>query len=114
MELRCQHAPTRVHLQLGHGIAKRVCHPDAGPVEGHADRIGADVEGALPVAVAGPQFGYRVIVTVRHPDVGSVEGYVPRFFADVEGALQISVAGPQLPNGRPSVLPNERSFFVFS
>ena len=46
MGLRYHHAPARVHLQLGHGAAVLVRHPDVGPVEGHAVRVTAHVDAA--------------------------------------------------------------------
>ena len=45
MGYRYHHAPARVHLQFAHGVVAKVRHPDVGPVEGHAARSVARVEG---------------------------------------------------------------------
>ena len=60
MRYRYYYAPARVHLQLDHGVASAVRHPDIDPVEGHADRVIANVEGALQDSVISQQLGHGI------------------------------------------------------
>src|SRR5271166_1603180 len=82
-------------LQLVHGVAVTVCHPDIGSVKGDANGAGSRSEGAQVGAVAGPQLAYCVAVPVYDPDIGPVKGDATRG-VDWEVAEVGAVAGPQL------------------
>src|SRR5271166_3173592 len=92
--------PIRRHaLQLVHGIAVCVCHPDIGSVKGDANGVISHAERAKAHAITGPQLGHRVAVRVCHPDVGSVKGDASGTGSRGERAQVGAVAGPQLVHG---------------
>src|ERR1700674_5398768 len=51
-----------------------ICHPDVGPVKGHACGVGSHSKGADERAIARGQFGHVVAGNICHPDVGAVKG----------------------------------------
>src|ERR1700738_1625642 len=88
--------PSPCALQLVHGVAVRVCHPDISSVKGDANGVISHAESTKVHAVTGTQLGHAVAATVCHPDVGSVKGDANGAGSRSEGAQVGAVAGPQL------------------
>ena len=70
--------------ELGHLVGAVVRHPDVGPVESNAHRIGTGRERAKVCPIARSQLRHVVAAGVCHPDVGAVERHSPGKVADRE------------------------------
>ena len=71
--------------QLGYGVAALICHPDIGPVKGHAKRGAAHAEVAEVSSVAGT-LGYEVGPCICYPDIGSIKSDAKRLASHAEVA----------------------------